>query len=163
MGQRAVYEKFLSACWRMLQQLDKKVIMQIRAPENIFPKEPTKVQFVLDSSDAVVAQAPQKSLIDRTMRLDIVQVKDIFRKIMQEISSNPRCRLPRPREDYLYGILSTSVHLLSDDLYVRDDEPQDRLDFFECLEQMSGARGEVLDSDAIEAFDAVMKTEPLTD
>jgi len=44
MGQRAVYEKFLSQCWGEVKQLDQKIITQIRTSVKEFPRKPQEKQ-----------------------------------------------------------------------------------------------------------------------
>jgi len=99
-------------------------------------------------------QAPAKTTVDKIMRLDIPEIQQIYSKVMVDCKSNPTCMLPRVQNYHVYGVLSTDVHLLPDELYIRDDEPQAFREFFQCLAEMYKVSSEMLDSDEILTFEA---------
>eukprot|EP00286_Rhodomonas_abbreviata_P020785 CAMPEP_0181293248 /NCGR_PEP_ID=MMETSP1101-20121128/2964_1 /TAXON_ID=46948 /ORGANISM="Rhodomonas abbreviata, Strain Caron Lab Isolate" /LENGTH=233 /DNA_ID=CAMNT_0023397823 /DNA_START=314 /DNA_END=1015 /DNA_ORIENTATION=- len=142
-GQRMLYEKFLSQCWAHIQSLDQgsAAIANLRANVENFPKNATKVK------------APKKTTVDNAMRVKIPEIENILSSILDSCTLGA-CTLPRARPDYTYGVLSDAVHLpVGQELYVRDDEAEDVKMFFLCLAERYDVPGDVLDSNCIAWFE----------
>eukprot|EP00286_Rhodomonas_abbreviata_P014907 CAMPEP_0181341248 /NCGR_PEP_ID=MMETSP1101-20121128/30298_1 /TAXON_ID=46948 /ORGANISM="Rhodomonas abbreviata, Strain Caron Lab Isolate" /LENGTH=241 /DNA_ID=CAMNT_0023452491 /DNA_START=268 /DNA_END=993 /DNA_ORIENTATION=- len=149
-GQRMLYEKFLSQCWAHIQSLDQgsAAIANLRANVENFPKNATKVK------------APKKTTVDNAMRVKIPEIENILSSILDSCTLGA-CTLPRARPDYTYGVLSDAVHLpVGQELYVRDDEAEDVKMFFLCLAEQYGIPGEVLDSNYIAWFEKERRAGP---
>mmetsp|Transcript_45654 Transcript_45654/g.93393 ORF Transcript_45654/g.93393 Transcript_45654/m.93393 type:complete len:155 (-) Transcript_45654:203-667(-) len=135
LGQRMVYERFLSECWTALQSLSQADIKTVRNSVPKFPAKPAE------------AKSPTKSLVDTVMRVNAPFIDSIRSRILGT------CNFPTSRQDLKYGVLSEAVHFpMGQELFVRDDEADDVKEFFNHLANRYGIPSATLNCNYISWF-----------